>query len=69
LLEAWWEQPQEIISPPALLNGNDLMQQFNLKPGPQVGQLLELIREAQVAGEVSNRAQAYAFVLAKLDQG
>ncbi len=40
LFEAWWEQPEEIISPPVLLNGSDLMEQFDLKPGPQVGQLI-----------------------------
>jgi poly(A) polymerase len=69
LLEAWWEQPEETISPPVLLNGYDLMQQFNLKPSPQVGQLLEMVREAQAAGELHDRPQAYAFVRAKLDQG
>jgi putative nucleotidyltransferase with HDIG domain len=69
LLEAWWEQPSEIISPPVFLNGNDLMQNFNLEPGPQVGELLELIREAQAAGELHDRAQALAFAHDKLDQG
>ena len=69
LLEAWWEQPEEIISPPVLVNGSDLMGQFDLKPGPQVGQLLEMIREAQAAGELHDRAQALAFVRSKLDQG
>jgi hypothetical protein len=49
------------------LNGYDLMQQFNLKPSPQVGQLLEMVREAQAAGELHDRPQAYAFVRAKLD--
>jgi tRNA nucleotidyltransferase/poly(A) polymerase len=69
LLEAWWEQPEEIISPPALLNGSDLMEEFDLKTGPQVGQLLEMIREAQAAGELHDRAQAIKFVHLKLDQG
>ena len=69
LLEAWWEQPEEIISPPALVNGSDLMLQFDLMPGPQVGQLLEMIREAQAAGELHDRAQALAFVRIKMDQG
>jgi putative nucleotidyltransferase with HDIG domain len=69
LLEAWWELPVEIISPPVLVNGSDLLEQFDLKPGPQVGQLLEMIREAQAAGELHDRAQAFAFIRAKLDQG
>ena len=58
LLEAYWEYPQEKVSPPALLNGNDLMRAFNLPSGPQIGLLLENIREAQAAGEIENRQQA-----------
>ncbi len=69
LLQAWWEQSEEIVSPPALLNGRDLIEQFKLSPGPQVGQLLEMIREAQAAGELKDRMQALAFARLKLDQG
>ena len=58
LLEAWWEQPQESVHPPALLNGHDLMQIFHLAPGPQIGHLLEEIREAQAAGELKSRDAA-----------
>jgi tRNA nucleotidyltransferase/poly(A) polymerase len=58
LWEAWWEQPQESVSPPVLINGNDLMQAFNLQPGPEVGRLLETVREAQAAGEVNDREAA-----------
>ncbi|HEX9029546.1 MAG TPA: HD domain-containing protein, partial [Anaerolineales bacterium] len=58
LLEAWWEQPHEIVSPPALVNGNELIKAFHLKPGPQIGQLLEAIREAQANGDVHSREQA-----------
>ncbi|MFZ6030321.1 MAG: CCA tRNA nucleotidyltransferase [Chloroflexota bacterium] len=61
LLEAWWERPQEAISPPALLNGHDLMQALKLSPGPQVGELLEAIREAQAMGTVTTREEAFAL--------
>jgi putative nucleotidyltransferase with HDIG domain len=58
LLEGYWEKASELVSPPALLNGNDLMQDLRMEPGPKVGEILEAIREAQAAGEVSDRAQA-----------
>jgi tRNA nucleotidyltransferase domain 2 putative len=61
LLEAWWEQPEEKVTPPVLVNGHDLMQAFNLTPGPEIGQLLEQIREAQASGEIKERAEALAF--------
>jgi putative nucleotidyltransferase with HDIG domain len=61
LLEAWWEQKADQVSPPPLISGNDLMEILGLKPGPQIGQLLEEIREAQASGEVSDRASAIEF--------
>lgn len=62
LLEAWWENPEQNISPPAFLNGHDLIETFNLPPGPEIGQILEMIREAQAEGQVTTRAQAFKLV-------
>ena len=58
LLEAWFEQAEEKVLPPALVDGDDLMRVFELEPGPQIGQLLEAIREAQAAGEVEDKKSA-----------
>jgi poly(A) polymerase len=67
LLEAWWEQAEEKIAPPALINGRDLMQIFHLSPGPEIGRLLEEVREAQASGTVKERDEALAYVRACLD--
>ncbi len=69
LLEAWWLEAEKTISPPALLNGEELMHEFKLTPGPQIGQLLAGLKEAQAVGEVQNREQALEFIRARLDQG
>jgi hypothetical protein len=61
LFQAWWEEPFKTINPPRLLNGDDLQRQFGLSPGPQVGELLEAIREAQASGEVMGRGEAITF--------
>jgi len=66
LLEAWWERPDESVSPPVLIDGHDLMQALNLEPGPEVGRLLELVREAQASGEVHDQAGALAMARARL---
>ena len=58
LLEAWWEKKEEVIAPPPLLDGNDLMEELGLKPGPIIGQILRNIQEAQAAGKVINQRQA-----------
>ena len=68
LLEAWWEKSQEHISPPALIDGHDLMKQFNLKPGPQIGKLLDAIREAQAVGDVHTADEALQWAESYLKQ-
>jgi putative nucleotidyltransferase with HDIG domain len=66
LLEAWWEQAEEKVSPPILLNGHELMESFGLPAGPEIGRLLEELREAQATGEIKERAEALEFVRACL---
>ena len=69
LLENYWEKPEEIIAPPRLLDGNDLMKELNLKPGAVVGQLLEFIRENQAAGKIENREQALTLAREEIAKG
>lgn len=61
LLENYWEKPEEIVSPPRLLDGKDLMKELDLQPGKLIGQLLEAIRENQAAGKIETREQALVF--------
>jgi tRNA nucleotidyltransferase/poly(A) polymerase len=61
-LENYWEKPTETVYPPRLLDGNQVMTAFELKPGPRVGKVLEAIREAQATGKVSTREEALSFV-------
>jgi hypothetical protein len=42
---------------------------LNLNPGPQVGQLLELIRENQAAGKIESREQALMFAREEIAKG
>ncbi len=68
LLQAYWEQKEELVSPPGLVNGHDLIAEFSLKPGPQIGRLLELIREAQATGRVKNREQALKLARSQVSE-
>ncbi|MFN2153434.1 MAG: HD domain-containing protein [Anaerolineales bacterium] len=68
LLAAWWENPEVQIRPPALISGNDLLQTFELKPGPVIGEILEAVHEAQAVGEITSRLEALDFVRVFLDQ-
>lgn len=65
-LENYFNKPEEIISPPRLVDGHDLMMELQLEPGRTLGLLLEGIREAQAMGEVQTRNQAFAFARREL---
>jgi hypothetical protein len=45
------------------------MNAFSLEPGPQIGHLIELVREAQASGEVSTTDEAFELVRAILNSG
>jgi tRNA nucleotidyltransferase/poly(A) polymerase len=61
LLEAYWEHYDEVVSPTALLSGDELMAEFDLKASARIGEILEALLEAQAAGEINNRKEALAF--------
>lgn len=66
LLEAYYERREERVLPPALITGDEVMAALGLKPGPEVGRLLEAVREAQAAGEVHDAAEALAYARRQL---
>lgn len=68
LLKSYFEQPTEIIAPPPLLNGHDLIA-LGIRQGPQIGHILEALREAQAVGEINTREAAEAFVNTILVEG
>lgn len=61
MLEAYFEKRETVVAPKPLITGDDLMRELNLPPGPQIGKLLEAIREAQVEGAVVDAAGALAL--------
>ncbi len=66
--EAWWERRETWVQPRPYLSGDQLIQEFGLTPGPELGHLLEALKEAQVAGEVTSPQQAREWVRAWLTQ-
>lgn len=45
-----------------LLNGHDLIREFKLDSGPQIGQLLKLVEDAQLEGRLKNKSDAINFL-------
>jgi len=59
-------QQQETTRPPKLISGHDLINILGMSPGPRMGELLESVREAQAAGEVTSREKALAYIRKRL---
>jgi poly(A) polymerase len=65
ILEQYF-QAAETIKPVRLIDGNDLINVFGLKPGPEIGELLEQVQEAGAIGEINSRDEALSYIRNKL---
>ncbi len=65
MMEYIWsehESEKARIAPAKLVSGHDLIDIFGLEPGPEMGRLLEMLREAQGVGDITTREEALEFV-------
>jgi poly(A) polymerase len=62
VLESWFEKFDTIVKPKELINGEDVLRVLDIRPGPEIGRLLEQVREGQVLGELCTRDQALKFI-------
>jgi hypothetical protein len=69
MLADYWERRRERVDPPVLIDGHVLQRELGLRPGPLIGELLEVVREAQVSGEVHTREEALALVRSRVAVG
>jgi poly(A) polymerase len=53
--------PPEVVRPPKLLTGTDLLE-AGYAPGPLLGRILATVEEAQLNGELETAAEARSFV-------
>jgi len=60
------EKQQAKILPVKLIDGHDIINNFDLSPGPLIGKLLDMVNEAHASGELSNREEALALVRREL---
>jgi poly(A) polymerase len=66
LLEAWFEKFDTVVQPKVLISGEDVLQVLDTRPGPEIGMLLEQVREGQVLGELTTRDQALEYIKSQL---
>lgn len=61
-LRAWFERHEQVVAPPRLVTGRDVMRILGVGSGPAIGSALEAVREAQVAGELASREEALRWL-------
>ncbi|MSQ15488.1 MAG: HD domain-containing protein [Dehalococcoidia bacterium] len=61
VLERYYEQLEK-VSRPRLITGHDIIARFNLKPGPEIGEMLDAVEEAQASDEISTIDQAFEYI-------
>jgi len=67
LWHAFFEAHDRFVRPAPLVRGDDLLA-LGVPQGPQIGRILEAIREAQAAGEITTREEALALAKRLLDE-
>jgi len=55
-------EQERITRPSRLVDGHDLIDIYSMSPGPELGEVLEVVREAQASGEVTNREEALSLI-------
>ncbi len=61
-------EEESLTTPLKFIDGHDIMRTFGISQGPEIGQLLEAVKEAQAAGEINSREQAIDYAKRWLDE-
>ncbi|GCE46985.1 HD domain-containing protein [Thermosporothrix hazakensis] len=68
LLLTRYIRERDRILPPRVITPQELIHRLNLKPGPIIGQLLEMLSEAQAEGIIHSKEDALWFASEKLNE-
>jgi poly(A) polymerase len=60
------DKQQAKILPVKLIDGHDIMNNFDLSPGPLIGKLLAIVNEAHASGELSTKEEALNLIQREL---
>jgi poly(A) polymerase len=61
-------EQENIVRPPKLVDGYDIINIFGISPGPKIGEMLDGIHEAQASGEITTREEALAYIREHTDK-
>lgn len=62
LLNGYLVEKNKLAPLPKLLDGREIMEILNISPSPQLGYIIEQLKEAQISSEVNTREEAILFI-------
>jgi poly(A) polymerase len=62
MLNIYYQEIKPRVEKPRLITGRDLIDKFDLPPGPFLGRILTKVEEAQMEGSIRNREEAIKYV-------
>jgi tRNA nucleotidyltransferase (CCA-adding enzyme) len=65
-LHRWLDPHDPVVYPPALITGEEIKVIIALKPSPRIGELLTMVRTAQLQGKITDRGGAIALITTHL---
>lgn len=63
LLEFYLSKKDSLTPLPKLLDGREIMTLLNINPSPKLGEIIELLKESQLNGDITTYEEAKDFVL------
>jgi tRNA nucleotidyltransferase/poly(A) polymerase len=67
ILEGWFNRYEQVVEPVKLISGDELIERYKLSPGSVIGELIEFVRENQVAGIITSRGDAFLLLNNKME--
>lgn len=67
ILEGWFNRYEQVVEPVKLISGDELIERYKLSPGSVIGELIEFVRENQVAGNITSREDAFLLLNKKME--
>jgi tRNA nucleotidyltransferase/poly(A) polymerase len=67
ILESWFNRYEQVVEPVKLISGDELIERYKLSPGSVIGELIEFVRENQVAGIITSREDAFQLLNKKME--
>lgn len=68
LKRMWKRELKRPLPPKKLVTGNDIMSEFNLSPGPKIGELLEIAYDAQLEKKFKTKKQGLKLLKKYIDK-